>query len=352
MPQLQIIEDPYAVSTGAAVNDLAGGLMGPSPTQLGNYQVLAAKMREADAQQRKIALEMKNAEADRRKMQDMEDAAGRKWGYATPAPVGANGQPPTPEQMEQYYRDQNYNDQMSRGMVRAGKGAEDVASSMEKFRQNFNASYPPAGAPSPMAPPPGIAGNPVAEKKYFEEQAKNKADMMSADEKSRLAASQILPQILQSRESFHKAAQAGGVGKIIGSDFGRMNTAMGFGETNANRAAAQDEYEKAAAFWQSRQISANNQGLGAMSNYEQQLARQPFAKLNDVNEEVGLGAIDRQIAYNLQTLGVPGSIAPQVVAAITSGQVPGQHVDMLLRDLRAGDMSVLQEFMEKYGAMR
>lgn len=344
MPQLQIMEDPYAVSTGAAVNNLASGMMGPSPDQLANYQVLAARMREADAQQRKLAQEMQLAQqksdwesADRKQRDTAADAAGRYWGYATPAPV--NG---APQDMERYYREQNYRDQMARMMTSSGKSAEDVAKAMNEYQAGFQAAHP---APSATPYPAAIAGNPTAMKKFDEERAKDTADNMLADEKSRKAAAQLLPQILDSRNAYHEAAAKGGVGKVMGSDPGRW-AAWAF---NGDAAKAQDAYEKASSFWQARQIAQNNQGLGAMSNYEQQLARQPFAKLNDYDEATGMGAIDRQLAYNLQTLGVPGSVAPKVVSAIAGGSVPGPALDMLVKHLQAGDTTVLDEFMQKYG---
>lgn len=356
MPQLIVQNDPYANENAAAIDGFSNVMGGGGIEARAKAQALAAQMRAADLQQQRAAQEMQLARqkqdwelADRKKLQAAEDAAGNYWRIHTKLPVPVNGVAPTRQAMEDAYAEQNYNDQMMRLMTRTGKGS-DLVKGMGDMQTNYQTTHPSAASMQSMQYPPEIAGNPVAMKKYDEERAKKIGDADVAKDKSREMAAQILPQILHSREAFHDAYQKGGVGKIVGSSFGRMNTALGFGETNAQRAAAQDEYEKASAFWQSRQIAAANQGLGAMSNYEQQLARDPFAKLTDVNESVGLNAIDRQLAYNLQTLGVPGGIAPRVVAALTSGRVPKEHYDMLISDLQKGDMASLQEFLDHYGA--
>jgi hypothetical protein len=346
MPILQEINDPYANSNASALSGLTNG--GGIEAQA-RAQALAAQIRAADVAQQKAAQEMRLAEEKARQEntkfgwettahkqnEAAQDAAGRYFGYATPAPVGVDGAQPSRQDMERYYREQNYRDQAARAAIRAGKGTEDIAKGMNDYETNFRTAHPAGGA-QPMSMPADIAGNPVAAKKFAEEKAKQMADQQQADEQSKIAAGKYLPEMLRARQHYSDAS--GYIGQIEGNEWtqgvqniaGKLPGAGGLAQGVAKRAAL----EKEMAAFQGPQIAANNKGLGPMTNYEQQLARLPFAKVNDVNAQVGLSAFDGQLAHTLKTMGYA---------------VPPAHISMLLDGIKNQDPSVMQEFAQAHG---
>jgi hypothetical protein len=343
MPQLIVQNDPYVNANASALNDLAGSFGGGGIEAQAKAQALAAQMRHANAQQQHLAQQMRleqqkfdteTAATTRatKQSQDAQDAAGRYFGYSTPAPV--NG---TPEDMEKYYREQNYRDQSARAAIRAGKGTEDIAKGMTDFETNFKFAHPPqGGAGSQMQMPPDIAGNPEAAKKFAQEKAKQVADQQQADEQSKIMAAKYLPEMLRARQHYSDAS--GYIGAIEGNSWtqgaqniaGKLPLAGGLARGVEKRASL----EKEMAAFQGPQIAANNKGLGPMTNYEQQLARLPFAKVDDVNAGVGLSAFDGQLSHTLKTMGY---------------SVPPAHISMLLDGVKSGDASVLNEFAEAHG---
>ena len=341
MPQLIVQNDPYTNANASALSDFAGSLGGGGIEAQAKAQALAAQMRHANAQQQHLAQQMRleqqkfdteSAATARatKQSQDAQDAAGRYFGYSTPAPV--NG---TPQDMEKYYREQNYRDQSARAAIRAGKGTEDIAKGMTDYETNFNAAHPRGGA-QPMNMPPDIAGNPEAAKKFAQEKAKQVADQQQNDEQSKIMAAKYLPEMLRARQHYSDAS--GYIGSIEGNSWtqgaqnlvGKLPGAGGLARGVEKRASL----EKEMAAFQGPQIAANNKGLGPMTNYEQQLARLPFAKVDDVNAGVGLNAFDGQLSHTLKTMGY---------------SVPPAHISMLLDGVKSGDASVLNEFAEAHG---
>ncbi len=335
MPILQEVNDPYYASTGSAL----AGMVNTDPAgTAAQAQALAERMRLANMQQQKLSQEMLAERQkqqweveDRKKLQNAEDAAGRYWGVQPVAPVGGDR-----AAMEKFYREQNYYDQMARLAARTGKGS-DIPKAMGEMQTNFNTAHPaPIGGGGSLNMPPEIAANPEAAKKFAQEKAKQVADQQVADADSKRAAARYLPEMLRARQHYSDAS--GYIGQIQGNEWlqapeniiGKLPGAGGLAQGVAKRAAL----EKEMAAFQGPQIAANNKGLGPMTNYEQQLARLPFAKVNDVNAQVGLDAFDGQLAHTLTTLGY---------------NVPPRHITMLLNGIREGNQQVLSDFQAKYG---
>lgn len=328
MPQLQIVEDPYAVTTGAAVNNLAGGMMGPSSEQLANYQVLAAKMREADMQQRKLAAEMQAAQQkagweaeDRKRMQSAEDAAGRYWGYATPAPV--NG---TREDMERYYREQNYRDQMARLMARSGKGAEDIAKGFNDYQTGFNVAHPVTNA---NIPPAVAALGPEAIKKYGETSATNAANAAAKQDAVAAGAGRMLEDAIRARKAYDEGR--GYLGPVQSNSVYRtVQSSMPFGADHGETVRS-DVENKLAAYQKS--LVMQNLPPGPASDKDIEQARKGMASISDRSPEAGLTSIDRDVSAILKNMGY---------------QVPAAHLTELMRDIQAQDMAGIRQFIEAH----
>ncbi len=348
MPQLQVVEDPYAVSTAAAANNLASGMMGPGPEQLANYQVLAAKMREADAQQRKLAQDMRLAQqksdwevSDRKQRDTAADAAGRYWGYATPAPVGG-----APQDMERYYREQNYRDQMARLMAQSGKSAEDIAKAMNDYQMGFQAAHPPTadrpstmpdGSPIPVMP----AGlSPDAQKKYNEQQGKQILDTQMDQIAGQTAARKKLPELLNMRDAWENVAGAGGVGGLSAQTPFRW-VANAFG---SDTEAARQTYEGVRATVLN-QNSGDHKGEGAVSNYERELYGKPYAEVSATNPEVGRGRMADQFARTLRNIGLAAPAAQEVALHVTHG-APRPMIEHLFAELQRGNTAAVSQFLE------
>jgi hypothetical protein len=343
MAQLIYQQDPYVNQNEAAVANLAGSLGGPGPEQMAQYQVLAAKMREADAQQQKLKQQMQfdaeNQGIARKKWdweqqqykqgQDAQEAAGRYFGYSTPAPVGVNGAPPSREDMERYYREQNYRDQSSRAAIRAGKGTEDISKGMGDFETNFRNAHPaPVNAPSGNAQtfqvpptPPGLG--PDGTKKFQELNAARASKFYEGQAGS----GKLLEDTVRARQAYDQGR--GYIGPVQGNSVYRsvqsmLPEALG-GQSETRRS---DVDNKLAAYQKSLVIQ--NLPPGPASDKDIEQARKGMASVRDTSPEAGLASIDRDLAQVVKNMGY---------------DIPASHISELMRDIKTQNTAEIQNFI-------
>lgn len=326
MPILQEVQDPYLSANTSAVQGLAGGFSsGPEEAakamELGERIKSARIQQEAARQQMQLELQKRQWESqDRTQTLRDEQNVQQYWSKRDPSNPAYWGS-------------------VGRMTVHGTKG-HDLSSGLDQadqmFVRNHPAPAPIGGAPGGVAPPMPAGLDANGQKKWSEETAKGMADQQQADQQSRVAAAKYLPEMLRARQHYSDAS--GYIGQFEGNEWtqgpqnlvGKLPGAGGLAQGVERRAAL----EKEMAAFQGPQIAANNKGLGPMTNYEQQLARLPFAKVNDVNAQVGLDAFDGQLAHTLKTMGY---------------NIPPKHIGMLLNGLKNQDPQVLKDFQEHYG---
>jgi hypothetical protein len=341
MAQLIYQQDPYVNQNESAVANLAGSLGGPGPEQLAQYQALAAKMREADAQQKAITqktqFDAENQGIARKKWdweqqqfkqgQDAQDAAGRYFGYATPAPVGVNGAQPSPQDMERYYREQNYRDQSARAAIRAGKGTDDIAKGMNEFETNFRGAHPApvasqSGANQFQVPPTPPGLDATGTQKFQELNAARASKFYE----SQAGAGKLLEDTVRARQAYDQGR--GYIGPVQGNSIARTVQSVlpfGFDQGETRRS---DIENKLAAYQKSFVIQ--NLPPGPASDKDIEQARKGMASIQDRSPEAGLTSIDRDLSSIIKTMGY---------------DIPSAHISELMNDIKTQNTAEIQNFL-------
>jgi hypothetical protein len=357
MPQLQVIEDPYASSTGNAINGLVGG--GGIKAQA-EAQELAARIKYTNAQQQHLAqqmrLEQQKFDSEQaantlatQQSKDLQDSMGRYASMSTPRPSHPDGSPVSQQELDQWYARQNMNDQMARATGRISKGAEDLNKGYGSFMDNFKASAPPAPIgvnPTDMTDPnavqvpqmpQGLSAD--AQKAWNTQEGKNLNETQNDRIASRNAAAKMLPQLLQMRDTWESANDLGGIGGVAANDYVRPVSNVFGSEAESRRRVYEATRQKILL------DPAGRPKEGAVSNYEQKLYSLPFAAVDDTNAETGRQKMVNQFSWTLGNLGVPDTKAQEAAQFITHG-APRHIVDMLVTELQRGNHAAIDMFLD------
>ena len=353
MPILQEINDPYYAATASTLGGMADGMIGNPAKQQAEAIALAGQVQLRRMQQQKLEQEMADAKTkmgwettDRQRMDDLATSARRYWEVQPVAPV--NG---TPEEMERYYRQQDYLGQYGANAARAGKSAEDLGKGLGDLNASVRSLNPaPApmqsnGMPIPQAPP-GMS--PEGAKKFNEEAGKAAADQQLDAIASRNAAAKNLPQLLSLRDAYEAANREGGIGPIAGNSWVGRPVGKVF-HTDAER--ARDVYDSQRQQAIASYTAATNKGQGQVSNYERELFAKPFAAVDDLDAQAGRLKMLEQFALTFRTLGVDDTTARAIAAHVTGG-APREAVAHLISDLQRGDTAAAQEWLQSANAGR
>lgn len=141
-----------------------------------------------------------------------------------------------------------------------------------------------APPPNPNAPPvpPGMDPK-VFKKELTEAEVKNQQEAV----KSAKAAADIMPLIDEAADAYREVQRLDASGPIVASAPGRylatgmaaLGDATGLGSTSKESEVARQRYDKALAAIQARATAAQNQGLGAVSNFERILYSAQYPSL-------------------------------------------------------------------------